>query len=608
VVGGIVIIDAGGPRTPDLKDETETLIEGITFRGSGPGFQVDGIHTLTDSVSDLRVRDCVFEECFQGLFLEEGGEAAIEGCLFKKTVFGVSASGAGTVVDIACCLFQENMCGAYLGEGTSVTVQGCTFTQNGLLSVWDDRYGGGIVAFCDDVNITDCHFSGNHARLGGGLYVSLPEGRAGTEVRISRCEFVGNTLVWVPVSTDERHTGEGGGLFIDRRGFVVTDSWFVGNSAPVSAGGFGCRQSSGRVVRSFFYGNQATGPESSCGGAMGIGYQQGPLGIYRSVFADNRAPYGGALACTANGDHPTDMVHCTFVMNQGIYWAGGALSVCSEKVDPRTTVGSRAVVTNCLFYGNTGKVDGAIIEVYTGSTLTLASSAMEGAWYRPAVVWVELDPQKHPLGQVEVNDVYAMQILTSSPFRPEVAFDYHLRRPSPVETVHPSDGGQALMIDGVNPDVDGDRVPLGGGWDIGADELNPDSHTTCLVWPSQVVCEYSDKGASYFPIYFRSARYTEDAASEPDQVTLVRMSGSPPQTVASVSVISGGQGVALDKTTPEGLADGHVLFSGTGLDLRSGVYVAQLVQGGATPIVKAVSYRFFVRSIPPDPRASAGKP
>ena len=603
---GIVISDTGWRANPDPQCSTETLIEGITLRGPGPGSQVDGISATTDGEPGLVVRNCIFEKCFHGLFLADGSGATIEGCVFKTTVFGVSASGTGAVVDVACCLFQEGMCGAYLGEGASVTVRGCTLARNGPLSMWDDKYAGGIVAFCDDVNVTDCHFSGNRGHIGGGLYVSLPEGRAGMEVRISRCEFVGNTAVRVPESSDERSTGEGGGLFIDRRDFIVTDSWFAGNSSPVAAGAFGCCRSSGRVVRSFFYGNQAAGPDSSCGGAIEFGYQQGPVGVYRSVFADNRAPYAGAVACTANGDHPTELVNCTFVKNQGTYWAGGALSVCSEKVDQRTTVGSRAAVTNCLFYGNTGKVDGAVMEVYAGSTLTLACSAMDGAWYRPAVVWVELDQQKRPLGQVEVNDADAMQILSGSPFRAEVVLDYHLRRPSTGETVHPSDGGLAMTVEDVSRDLDGDPVPLGSGWDIGADELDPNGDATCGVWPAQVVCDCTAQGASDLPITFRSARYGEDAASDPDRVALVRMAGCTPQTVALIPVVRGGQGVVLDTTTPGGLADGHVTFSVTTLDLRSGVYMAQLVHGSVTPVVRAVSCRFFVRSTPPDPTASVG--
>jgi hypothetical protein len=284
------------------------------------------------------------------------------------------------------------------------------------------------------------------------------------------------------------------------------------------------------------------------------------------------------------------------------------MSVCSVKVDLRTTVGSRAAVTNCLFYGNTGMVDGSVMEVYAGSSLTLGSSAMDGAWYLPAVVWVELDPQRRPLGHVEVNDVYAMPILSGSPFRSEVAMDCHLRGPHSGEMEHPSDGGQPMDLGEVTRDVDGDPVPLGRAWDIGADELDPNAPMTSGIWPSQVVCECSEKGISYLPIYFHAARYAEDVASGPDAVTLVRRDSGSYRTVASVPIVPGGPGVALDTTTPQGLADGHVTFSATDLDLRSGVYVARLVQADGSPIVKAESCRFFLRSTPPDPRPSTNEP
>lgn len=608
--GTVLTVDAHRRPNQDPQCPTGILIDGVTFRGPGPGFQVDGIRATTDPhpLSNLTVRRCTFEECFHGLFLEDDSGVTLEDCLFSTTVFGLSASGSGAVVNLARCLFRENMCGAYLGEGASVTAQRCTFARNGLLSTWDDRYAGGMVAFCDKAEIKDCHFSENRARIGGGLYVCRAEGCADTQVRISGCEFVRNTVVRAPPLGDERSTGEGGGLFIDRRDFVVTDSWFVGNTSSVAAGALGCRQSSGQVVRTFFYGNQATGPTSWGGGALAAGYLQGPLGVYRSVFADNRAPYGGAVSCTANGDQPTDLANCTFLQNQGTYWAGGALSVCSEKVNPRTTVGSRAAVTDCLFYGNTGKVDGALIEVYAGGTLTLCASAMDGAWYQPAVVWVELDQQNRRLAQVEVNDLYAMPILSRSPFRPEVAMDCHLRPLQAAETAHPIDCGRGMTMEEVAQDVDGDPVPLGNGWDLGADEFNPNEDGPCQVWPPQVVCDCTAEGASDLSISFRSVRCAENGSPDPDRVELIRLSDPTPRVVASVPVLTGGPGVAIDESTPEGLASGRVTFSVADLDLRSGVYVAHVVQWGDRPVVKAASCRFFVRSVPPDPRTLTQEP
>jgi hypothetical protein len=389
----------------------------------------------------------------------------------------------------------------------------------------------------------------------------------------------------------------------------VTDCWFVGNSGPVSAGAFGCRESGGRVVRSFFYGNQVTGPESSCGGAIGITYQQGPVEIIRSAFADNRAPYGGGVCCKAGMDYPTELANCTFIQNQGTYWAGGALSVSNVKVDQRTTLGATATVTNCLFYGNTGKVDGSAMEVYAGSTLALSCLAMDGSWNRPSVVWVELDKQKqHALGQLEVNEVQPMQLLSGSPFRPEVPLDPHLRKPNPGETAHPADSGQSLAIADAEIDCDGDPVPLGSAWDIGADELNPDSNGPVQVWPLQMVFDHGRKATSDIQIYFRSARYAPDAASPADEVELVWMSGSSPRTVATIPVAVGRQGIILDAVMPEGLADGRVTFGVPVSSLPSGVYVARLTRGGAATTPKATSVRFFVRGSRPDPRTSAAQP
>lgn len=388
----------------------------------------------------------------------------------------------------------------------------------------------------------------------------------------------------------------------------MSDCWFVGNSGPVAAAGFGCRESFGQIVRSLFYGNQVTGPESSCGGAIGIRYQQGSVEIIRSVFADNRAPYGGGVCCAAGLDYSTHLVNCTFARNQGTYWAGGALSVTNVKVDQRTTLGAKAVVTNCLFYGNAGKADGSAMEVYAGSTLTLVSSALDGAWYRPAVVWVELDKQKHPLGQLEVDEADTLPLLSSSPFMPDTAFDYHLRSPKAGETAGAIDGGRTMTLDGAATDLDGDAAPADGGWDIGVDELDPGAEALVRVAPAQTFCDCSRKTNPGFQIVFRTARYAGDEASPCDQVALVWMDGPSPKTMAAAPIIAGTQGVSLDAMLPYGLADGAMTFSAAGLSLPSGVYTAQLIESGQSPVIKAVSRRFFIRSVPPDPRTLLNQP
>jgi hypothetical protein len=608
IAGGIIVVGAGADQDSDPQCPTQSLIEQITFRGPGAGSEVDGITATTQGVSGLTIRGCTLEQCLHGLFLEDGSGATLEDCLFRTTTFGLSASGAGASIRVDRCLFRENMCGAYLGEEASATLRRCTFAQNGSASMWDDKHAGGVIAFCDGLQVEDCHFSDNCARVGGGLCVSLPDGGSGHGVEISRCEFAGNTCVTVPVSVDDRSTGEGGGLFIGRRDFRVTDCWFVGNSGPVAAAGFGCRESCGQVVRSLFYSNQVTGSESSCGGAIGIRYQQGSVEIIRSVFADNRAPYGGGVCCAAGLDYATHLVNCTFTRNQGTYWAGGALSVSNVKVDQRTTLGAKAVVTNCLFYGNTGKADGSAMEVYAGSTLTLASSALDGAWYRAAVVWVELDKLKRPLGQLEVDEADVLPLLSSSPFMPDTAFDYHLRSPQAGETAGAVDGGRTMTLEGAAIDLDGDAVPSDGGWDIGADELDPNAEALVRVAPAQTFCDCSRKTNPDLQIVFRSARYAGDDATPCDRVSLVWMDGPSPKTVTVAPIIAGTPGVSLDTTLPQGLANGTMTFSAASLSLPSGVYTAQLLDAGKSPVIKAVSRRFFVRSIPPDPRTLVNQP
>jgi hypothetical protein len=241
--------------------------------------------------------------------------------------------GGGALVDLTGdlrvidCAFESN--GTWIpdvhGMGIAVIarrveVSGSRFIDNINSSSSDGNFGsgGGIMAHCDSLLISDCLFEGNRMEGGdkdaGAIYadgyLSVESSRfienwagagggiysIGPEVRVESSRFVGN----------DANGGDGVGLggAIYAQALIASDCNFRGNRGGGSFGGGGGAVSADdvRLTRCVFRGNRSTVWFHGRGGAVQVGDH---LEVEGSVFRHNGFPTvsgrGGAIYLSEGG-------------------------------------------------------------------------------------------------------------------------------------------------------------------------------------------------------------------------------------------------------------------------------------------------------------------
>jgi len=356
--------------------DADTAIEGFTITG-GNGDEGGGIICTESS---LQVRQCKVL----------GNRAEGSG--------GGMASYGGTLV-LTDCAFENNRAGYHGGglwhEGGVLSLAQCSWEGNEA-----HGHGGGLYAVETVVNLLQCAFRGNaglsdsggRGRVvssGGGMYIQPEHGSACTN-----CSFVGNdakshgggayvystgVITFHDCSFEDNSAERGGGLanqFGD--GMAMTDCVFHNNSAQRDGGGI---QSQGNLAltRCIFTRNTA-----SRGGGMETTFSA-PM-LRDCVFADNIAcdtdePVfgGGAIYLNGSPSNPSrgggdgivpDMivpilVGCRFAGNRAIGSSGGALFNGAIE----------AILTNCIFIGNTASDGGGVFSYGFGTTLRYCTLA-----------------------------------------------------------------------------------------------------------------------------------------------------------------------------------------------------------------------------------------
>ena len=129
-----------------------------------------------------------------GLFIYDGSEPFVSGCVFSDN----SATEGGAIctrymsnATILNCLFYNNCAddgGALCSRSSGPHISNCVFSGNRA------RGGGGALSFWfqNSATIVNCTFHGNHAEYEGGVVWGLPDARPSTN-RIVNCILWGNT-------------------------------------------------------------------------------------------------------------------------------------------------------------------------------------------------------------------------------------------------------------------------------------------------------------------------------------------------------------------------------------------------------------------------------
>jgi predicted outer membrane repeat protein len=270
--------------------------------------------------------------------------------------------------------------------------------------------------------------------------------------------FHGSTI------NDNVALGEGGGVAVHAEGSSFIDTRFEGNSAKNGGGFAAAAVGGGRFVRSTFIGNHARGfggglaletaawlnetlilsnTADEQGGGIGF-YGTNPFSPYavltNTVIADNQAGLQGAGMFIPSGI-AVHLNHTTLTRNTGGDGSGITLG-WYDWMSPG--VSTLAMTDTILAYQDVG------IQVSDASTVTVAG-----------VLWFA---NSSNVSQSEDATVWAWGEHTGDPlFVNPDGGDYHIGEQSAARNMG--------LPSGVTWDLDGEERPMGGFWDLGADEF-----------------------------------------------------------------------------------------------------------------------------------------
>jgi hypothetical protein len=402
--------DQGAGITPGDRYATFQLINGVTLKGGYAGFgQPD------PDARDVAAYETIFSGDLAGddgpdftnngensYHVVTGSGTDLTAVLDGFTITSGNANGQGWPI-------YQNRGGGMYSDSGSPTVTNCTFTGNSA------RWGGGMTyRYCwNGPTLANCTFSGNRAGDGGGIdnFASSPT--------LNNCTFSENFA-----------SRYGGGIYNYGATATATNCLFEGNSARYGGGMFNFGNWV-NLSRCAFVGNSA-----GYGGGMSYCYGL----IANCVISGNSAEWygGGMFFCYG------PFFNCTITGNSAGQYGGG---MYNEDRIP--------VVANCILWGNSDN-DG------------MDESAQIDSMEPPAVNYcciqgwsgdlggtgnIDFDPCFISSGYCDVNGVW-------------LDGDYHLLPDSPC-----IDTGDPNYIAELNEtDLDGNPRIIGGRIDMGVYE------------------------------------------------------------------------------------------------------------------------------------------
>jgi uncharacterized repeat protein (TIGR01451 family) len=343
------------------------------------------------------------------------------------------------------------------GGGLFLRNSRATLTSNTVTANTAD-WGGGLRLYLSDVTLNGNIVTANTATYnGGGLYIYEGDDSTfdGNTVAGNEAGYGGGFYLYYSDSRlscntiSDNSAEDGGGLYLRYSDATLNGNTVLSNTANQSGGGL-CLQESQAELE----GNTVSGNRAGYGGGCvfysaaatlngdtvlaNIADYGGGLYLYESdatlnntVVADNQAhTSGGGLYVWAGAPR---LLHTTLARNNG----GDGVGLAS---------GSVVAFTNTILVGHTTGLC-----VAGGTTVTLESTLWGSGGWANTTDWTGAGTIRH-------GNNY-----TGGPaFVAPDAGDYHIKETSAAI----NKGVNA----GVSSDMDGDPRPLGGGFDLGADE------------------------------------------------------------------------------------------------------------------------------------------
>jgi parallel beta-helix repeat protein len=548
---------------------------GVTSRGGttqavylDKSISLRGGYKLADWTFDPANNPTTLDAQGQGRVLTISGDIApvIEGLRLTQ---GAAANGGGVYVQVAAATLRDNEvynntadswgAGIYL-ENSRATLTGNRIHSN---TTGKNGWGGGVALLNSPATLSDNSITGNSAHAGGGVELANYNPGSGALLRgntisdntafdyvVGSTTFDGagggiyiggreaDTLVGNTIS--ENTAKRGAGLNIDNAPAVIADNLIEQNQAGVHGGGLYVQGNQPTIRNNRVLMNSA----ASLGGGLHLwaaatvrdnllqgnvaGYGGGLYGwygqsagtldgnrflantataqgggaylyrdsgaVYRNnVFVANQAQQGGGLYLSGA---TSQFVHSTIAGNSS---ADGRGVVIDKYPGAPDQIASRVAFTNTIFAGQT-----VAIFATAGNTLSV-----DGVLWHDTVTPV-LAPGAYTTQQHE---------FTGDPrFWPD---GYHLRP------------GASAALDRGSPtdntrDVDGQLRPMGGGWDLGADEQMPSvsvgpgiggiANISALLGPASITVTVPP-GAFTFPVDLQLAPFPPPPVQITDLIT-----------------------------------------------------------------------------------------
>jgi hypothetical protein len=431
------------------RGETVTL-EGLTVKNAQATNENGGGVYCKDSV--LIVTGCIFVNGFSG----KGGAVYSENsfAFFTDSRFTNNAADQGGAVyskSLSSCYFTNSVFsgniadigGATFSYGSSSSFTGCTLSDNQALN----GRGGAVYSYqttsSDPVSssFANCNFSNNQTTNGEGGAVYVYSGSAGSTLSISRCEFAGN----------QAGSYSGGALYFNYlTQTAISESKFMGNQAA-NGGAIYARYSShnNSFSRCVFIGNSA----SYDGGGVfsNLRSYTGGAEFSNCLFINNSADQGrgGAVFSSPESDnyYRDSFANCTFSTNSAAS-RGGALW-CDLNAVP-----SQANIVNSIFWNNNAP-EGPEIYAYGNS---------------PEIIYSDIRGGYSGTGNIDSDPLFVDSSNN----------DFHLQASSPCVNTATPDGAPG-------DDLDGNKRPVDGVYDMGAYEYCPNISPTAVAGDDQIV-------------------------------------------------------------------------------------------------------------------------
>ncbi len=419
------------------ETDSQTVLDGVTVTGGRGTGQVGGgvyVHNGSLTLANCRIADNSAD--YGGGLFQDGsdGRVDVSNCRIELNTTANHGGGlyVGGNVALTDTLVLSNTA-VWHGGGLHVTA-GRAELAGGLFG--NNRASGGNgggVNVNNGVSVSGTQFISNTASSGGGLL----QWNAGYTVTVTNARFERNSAqadgggLWAHGSTVVTGTlvysnsaaNWGGGLYVQAGPTIVNGSTFSGNTSARWGGGIALNGGAAQLNRSLVVSNIA----DSHGG--GIDVWAASLRLTNAVVANNHAFLGNGVYLY---NSPLNALHTTIARNSG--GQGHGIYV-DHDLSPNTV----ALTDTILVSQTTG------ITATAGNTVTLNG-----------VLWFGNGANTGGAGSVSAQN--------ETTGDPAFAADgYHLTSRSAA-----IDHG---VNSGVTSDIDGDRRPMGSGYDLGADEF-----------------------------------------------------------------------------------------------------------------------------------------